>query len=399
MANTSLPKEQLFILLVLASINFCHIMDFMIMMPMAPQLMRSFSIGPQQFSLLVASYSIAAGFASFMGTFLVDHFDRKRVLLFCFTGFLIGTFGCGFAPTYSILLAARIFTGMLGGLIGSQVLSILADLVAPENRGKATGMVMTGFSAASVFGVPVGLYAAAEWNWKLPFFGIGFLGISIWILAFLVLPSVRKHIKEKSQRKNPVKTLTEILSFRSHQLALGFTVLVAFSHFTMIPFLSPYMVANVGFKEVQLSYIYMIGGLLTLFSGPYIGKLADRYGTARVFSILVVVAFIPQLAITNLPPVHIGVALIFTSLFFVFSGGRFVPSQALIIGAIQPAFRGGFMSLNSSVMQLASGLAAYMAGLVVVKNPNGQFENYNLIGYTTLFFSILTIILARKLKA
>lgn len=398
MTNSSLPKEQLPILLVLASINFCHIMDFMIMMPMAPQLMRSFSIGPQQFSLLVASYSIAAGFASFMGTFLVDHFDRKWVLLFCFTGFLIGTFACGFAPTYSFLLSARIFTGMLGGLIGSQVLSILADVVAPENRGKATGMVMTGFSAASVLGVPVGLYAAAEWNWKIPFFGIGFLGILIWTLAFLLLPSLRKHIHEKGQRKNPLKTLSEILSNRSHRLALMFTVLVAFSHFTMIPFLSPYMVANVGFKEVQLSYIYMIGGLLTLFSGPYIGKLADRYGAARIFSILVLFAFIPQLAITNLPPVHIWIALVFTSLFFIFSGGRFVPSQALIIGAIQPVYRGGFMSLNSSVMQLASGLAAYLAGFVVVKNTVGQFENYNLIGYTTVFFSLLTIWMAQKLK-
>lgn len=398
MTQPSLPREQLIVLLVLASINFTHIMDFMIMMPMAPQLMRAFTIGPKEFSILVASYSIAAGVASFLGTFLVDKFDRKRVLLFCYSGFLIGTFACGFAPTYSILLSARIFTGMLGGLIGSQVLSILADIVSVENRGKATGMVMTGFSAASVFGVPVGLYSAAEWNWTIPFFGIGVFGIAVWIVAFLVLPSVAHHVNQNGPRRSPVVILSEILSYKGHQLALMFTVLVAFSHFTMIPFLSPYMVANVGFEEVELSYIYMIGGFLTLFSGPYIGKMADRYGTVRVFSILVFIAFIPQLAITNMPPVSIFVALIFTSLFFVFSGGRFVPSQALIIGAIQPTMRGGFMSLNASVMQLASGLASFLAGLVVVKNAAGHFEHYNYLGYTTVLFSLLTIWMARRLK-
>lgn len=398
MNQPKLPKDQLIILLVLAAINFTHIMDFMIMMPMAPQLMRFFSIGPQQFSILVASYSIAAGLASFTGTFLVDHFDRKRVLMFCYTGFLIGTFACGLAPSYTFLLIARIFTGMLGGLIGSQVLSILADLVVAENRGKATGMVMTGFSAASVLGVPVGLYSASVWNWKVPFIGIGILGILVWLAAFFIVPNLTLHLQKDRIRKNPLVTLQEILSFRSHQLALIFTVLVAFSHFTMIPFLSPYMVANVGFKEVQLSYIYMIGGALTLFTGPYIGRLADRFGSARVFSILVLIALIPQLAITHLPAVSILIALFFTSLFFVFSGGRFVPSQALMIGAIQPAFRGGFMSLNASVMQLASGLAAFLAGLVVMKNAVGKFENYNLVGYSTLIFSILTIVLARKLK-
>lgn len=398
MNKDHLSRGQLIVLLVLAAINFTHIMDFMIMMPMAPQLMRAFDISAQQFSLLVASYSIAAGIASFAGTFLVDHFDRKKVLMFCYSGFLVGTFACGWAPGYSFLLSARIFTGMLGGLIGSQVLSILADIVEAENRGKATGMVMTGFSAASVMGVPVGLYAAAQWNWKIPFLGIGVLGLIVWLFAFFIVPSLTKHIQKEGVRRNPLQTLGEILSFKSHQLALGFTILVAFSHFTMIPFLSPYMVANVGFKEVQLSYIYMVGGFLTLFTGPYIGKLADRHGTVKVFSFLVLVALIPQLAITHLPPVPIIVALAFTSLFFVFSGGRFVPSQALMIGAIQPAYRGGFMSLNASVMQLASGLAAFLAGLVVMKNASGKFEHYNFIGYSTLIFSVLTILMARRLK-
>jgi predicted MFS family arabinose efflux permease len=190
----------------------------------------------------------------------------------------------------------------------------------------------------------------------------------------------------------------ELLAIKKHRIALLLTILVGFSHFTMIPFLSPYMIANVGFKESQLSYIYMIGGALTLFTGPYIGKLADQYGTVKVFSFLVVLAFIPQLAITNLPPVPVWVALFFTSLFFIFSGGRFVPSQSLTIGSVQSQYRGGFMSLNSSVMQLASGLAAFLAGMVVDKNAAGQLVNYEYLGYSTVIFSILTVFAARRIR-
>jgi len=374
-------------------------MDFMIMMPMAPQLMRVMHISPKQFSILVASYTIAAGIASFFGTFFVDRFDRKKVILICYTGFIIGTAICGLATNYHFLMIARILTGLLGGIIGSQVLSIVGDIIPAENRGKATGIIMTGFSAASVLGVPFGLLLATKFGWELPFFVIAIVGSIVLLAAIRILPSLTKHLDNQEPKRSPLELLKEILSYKKHRLALIFTVLVALSHFTIIPFLSPYMVANVGFEEIQLSYIYMLGGAVTIFSGPFIGKLADKYGLVRVYTILVLVALIPQLAITNMPAVSIWIALIFTSLFFIFSGGRFIPSQALTIGAVQPAIRGGFMSLNSSVMQLASGLAAFMAGLVVVKNEAGQLMHFDILGYSTLIFSLLTIYMARKLKA
>lgn len=395
--SNSLTKKQLGYLLLLASVNFTHIMDFMIMMPMAPQLMRVLQINPAQFSLLVASYTIAAGTASFLGTFFVDQFDRKKVLLFCYAGFCIGTLLCGMAGEYHLLFSARVFTGLMGGIIGSQVLSIVGDLVPVHHRGKATGMVMTGFSAASVLGVPVGLLCATKWGWEMPFFGIAVLGFMVWFLVFSVLPPIREHIASQS-RQSPVQLIREIWNVRSHRIALGFTILVAFSHFTMIPFLSPFMVANVGFEELELSYIYIIGGGLTLFTGPFIGRLADQYGTVRIFAIMIFMAFIPQYAITTMPPSPLWFALLFTSLFFIFSGGRFVPSQALTIGAVQPRMRGGFMSLNSSVMQMGSGLAAFMAGLVVSKTPEGRLVHYEILGYSTMAFSLLSVFVARKLK-
>ena len=397
--TSTITRPQYILLFVLAAINFTHIMDFMIMMPLGPQLMDKLQINPQQFSLLVASYSVSAGIASFIGTFVVDRFDRKKVLMLCYPGFCIGSIICGLSPDYSSLLSARILTGLLGGVIGSQVLSIVADVIPAQHRGKATGTVMTGFSVASVVGVPVGQYFGTKMGWEVPFFGIGLVGLAIWVAALIILPPVREHLKAGKTTRNPITALKKILSFRSHQLALIFTLLVTFSHFTIVPFLSPYMVSNVGFKQLDLSYIYIFGGTLTLFTGPYIGKLADQFGTVKVFSILVLVAFIPQIAITNMPPVPIWVALVATSMFFIFSGGRFVPSQSLTMSAIDPAYRGGFMSLNSSLMQMASGLAVFLAGLVVVKNDLDQLEHYNLLGYSTVIFSILTIFMARKLKS
>ena len=308
------------------------------MMPMAPQLMRVMQINPQQFSILVASYTIAAGVASFLGTFFVDKFDRKKVVLFCYTGFTIGTAICGLAPTYQFLLIARTLTGLLGGIIGSQVLSIVGDIISAENRGKAMGIVMTGFSAASVLGVPVGLFFATKYGWEIPFFVIAALGILVLGCGIVIIPSLTRHIVVDTEPQSPVRKLKQILSYKSHKLALLFTVLVVIS------------------------------------------------------------AFIPQIAITNMPAVSIATALFFTTLFFIFSGGRFVPSQALTIGAVEPSIRGGFMSLNSAVMQLASGLASFFAGLIVVKNASGQLEHYDIIGYTTLIFSAFTILIARKIK-
>ncbi len=385
------------LLLVLAAINFSHIMDFMILMPLAPQLMRKLAINPSQFSLLVASYSVAAGLASFAGTFFVDRFSRKIMLLSCYAGFIVGTLFCGLASDYTLLLTARIFTGLLGGIIGSQVLSIVADTFPPELRGRATGMVMSGFSAASVLGVPVGLYLGTLFGWQMPFFVIAGFGTLVYFSAFRILPKGIRHMVAGRENATRLRLLTEILSFPKHRLALLFTFLVAFSHFTMIPFLSPYMVANVGFKEMDLSYIYMAGGGITLFTGPYIGRLVDRFGAARVFTVLAAISFIPQFCISHMPPVSIWIALIFTSLFFIFSGGRFVPSQTLTLNSVEPRYRGGFMSLNSSLMQLSSGLAGFLAGKIIQKMPDGSLENYDIIGLSTIFFSLLTIGIALRI--
>jgi DHA1 family inner membrane transport protein len=389
--------QERWLLGILAAIQFTHIVDFMIMMPLGPQLMRLFSIQPQQFSLLVSAYTFSAGASGFLSAFFIDRFDRKSALRFLYIGFLVGTLACAMASTYPLLLAARVLTGMFGGILGALLLSIVGDAIPAERRGSAMGVVMAAFALASVFGVPLGLFLANLFSWHAPFLFL--VGVGIFIAAGIqwAMPSMRGHMTS-GPRPHPMSVLTRMATDRNQQLALLMVVLIMFGGFSVIPFISPYMVANVGFSEQQLTYIYLIGGGFTIFTSPLVGKLADKLGKAQVFSVFLVLSLIPIFLITHMPALPIPVALIVTSLFFITLNGRMIPSMALITSAVEPAHRGSFMSLQSSVQQLASGSAALVAGLIVSKGPDGQLLNYPLVGYLAMASSLLTLLVVKRLQ-
>lgn len=390
-------KERL-LLLTLAAINFTNIMDFMIMMPLGPQLMRLFNITPQQFGILVSCYTISAGISGFFTAFIVDKFDRKRFLQFLYVGFLVGTLACGLAPTFALLMAARIFTGIFGGVLGAIVLAIVGDVIPFERRGRAMGFIMAAFSVASVFGVPFGLWIATEFTWHAPFLFLAVLALPVQFCIYKFIPSLKKHVKA-SQQNTVWQTLRNITSNPNQRKAITFMMVVMFGHFSIIPFLSPYMVSNVGFTEHQLSYIYLFGGLCTIVSSPLIGKLSDTIGKQKVFTWFVSFSCIPILLITNMPHVDVWLALIATSAFFAISSGRFIPAQAMVTATVVPQNRGSFMSIVSSMQQLSAGLASYIAGVIIVKQPGGEMSNYNLVGFMSVTGALLTLLLVRRLRS
>jgi MFS transporter, DHA1 family, inner membrane transport protein len=389
-------KEKLLIL-ILALVNFTHIMDFMIMMPLGTFLMPLFNINPQEFSWIVSVYSISAGISGFIAAFFVDRFNRKNVLLFGYSGFILGTFGCALAPGYISLLLARTFAGAFGGLIGAQVLAIVGDTFPYEKRGTVMGAIMTAFSAASVIGVPAGLYFAAEYSWHSPFIAIVALGIIIIVLIFKYVPDMNSHKVEKKVREKPLMLINNILANRNLLTGLTLSVVMMLGHFVVIPFFAPYMSSNVGFTEHQISYIYLVGGILTIFTGPLIGKMADKTGKLKTLTIFLLLSLIPILIITHMQATPIYLALVITGLFFVFAGGRMIPGQAMLTSIAEPKLRGGFMGVNSSIQQLMAGFASLLAGAIIVKSPTGILMNYDLIGYIAVAFSILAIFVARKL--
>lgn len=390
-------KEKI-ILLLLASLNFTHILDFMIMMPLNNYLIPYFNISPQQFSYLVAAYTFSAGISGFFAAFFVDRFDRKRILLFGYIGFLIGSICCGIANSYLLLFSARIFAGMFGGLIGAQVLSIVADLIPYERRGFAMSWIMASFSVASVFGVPFGLFLANKINWHAPFLFVGILGILIIPIIMKVIPPMNKHIEEKTKRENPIELVKNILSDRNQVLALGLSACLMMGHFMIIPFLNPYMEFNMGFSKLtQTPLIYMIGGSLTLVSSPIIGRMADKFGKHKLFLIMVSLGLIPIALITNLPPIPFYLVLCITGFWFVVSSGRSIPAQAMISNVVKPEKRGSFMSFNSSIQQIFVGVASIIAGMIVVKGPNHKLMHYEITGYISIGIILLSTLFAKKL--
>jgi len=396
-------KERI-LLLVLSAALFTHIMDFMIVMPLGPQLMRLFDITPQQFSFLVSAYTFTAGASGFVAAFFIDRFDRKMSLLFVYFGFSIGTLACAFAPTYAVLLITRSIAGAFGGVLGALVLSIVSDAIPLERRAAGIGFVMASFSVASVFGVPFGLYLATLFSWHAPFLFLGGLGVVINVLIFFFVPVMKGHIRTGEDRIKPLEMIKTIFGRRNPVMGLLFTSILMFGHFTIIPFIAPYMVGNVGFTEQELTYIYLVGGGLTIFSSPMVGRLADRFGRLKIFTIFGFLVLLPIITITHLPQIPLWQALVVSGAFFIMANGRIVPSTTMVTSVIRPENRGSFMSIRASVQQISSGLAAMLAGFIIAEKPSEVIDgakaliNYDYVGYIAVFFSLIAILVARQLR-
>ena len=391
-----MTKEKI-LLLTLAVIQFSHITDFMILMPLGPQLMDSFNILPSQFALLVSTYTFSAGTSGFVGAFFIDRFDRKKAILTMAAGFALGTLACGFAQTYYSLLITRSITGLFGGVMGALILSIIGDAIPNERRASAMGMVMAAFSVASVIGVPAGLFLADLSDWHMPFIVLGGLALLTLIPMAIYIPSMTDHISSYEQKPSPIQIVRNVTSNKNQMLALLFGSVIMFSHFSVVPFISPYLTTNVGFSDSQIKYIYLIGGALTVFSSPFIGRMADKYGRSKIFTITVLAATAPIFFLTQIGETPIGLVLIITALFFVFGAGRMVPSTAMVSSSVKPQNRGSFMSFNASFRQLTNGVAAFFAGLIITIGEDRLYHNCDLVGYFAIAMGIVSIFISRKI--
>ena len=384
----------------LAGIQFTHIADFMIMMPLGPQFMRQFRIGPHQFGVLVSCYTFSAAIAGLLAALVVDRFDRKKLMLALYGGFGLITLLCGLVPGYTSLLVARSLAGAFGGVLSAMIFTLIGDLIPEHRRGRATGTVMAAFSIATIFGVPMGLYLANHFHtWRAPFIFLGALSLLILLVGQWVLPNVNQHVR--AQPHNWRETLTQIvmvLKHRNHQKAFAFMALMMFSGFTVIPFISIYLTTNAGLPESDLPYIYLAGGAATLFSSRLIGRLADHHGKPRVYRGVALCSLVPLYLMTHLAPVNLGWIIALLVLFFVFVSGRVIPGMAAVTSSAIPQYRGTFMSLNASVQQAASGLAALVGGFIVSRNASGMLVGYSYVGYVAIGATLIAMWLVGRLK-
>jgi DHA1 family inner membrane transport protein len=385
------------LLLLLAAVQFTHIMDFMIMMPLGPQLMRDLGITPRQFGGLISSFAITSGVVGLAFAPFTDRFDRRKLLLFCYAGFALATLACGLADDATTLLWARALCGAFGGVSGATIMAIVADVVPAERRARGMGIVMTAFSVAAALGVPFGLKLAQIWKWEAPFLVVAAVAAVVWTGLFRILPPVRGHLTGGEVRSG--RDFLELLRNRNAWVGLSLMVAVVFGHFTIIPYLSPYLVGNVGVPETSLLLVYLTGGLVTIFTGPFIGKMADRHGRFLVFSILVAGACVVIRLLTSSGPLPLWQSLLLAGFFFAFASGRFVPSQAVISLAVPPNRRGAYMSLVACSRDLASGITAAIGGRIIIEGPGGQLLHFEKLGWLAIGVSILSLWIFRQVKS
>lgn len=392
------PLHERWLIVVLAGVQFTHIMDFMVIMPLGPQLMRLWGISTHQFGLLVSAYTFSAALTALACAFYMDRFDRRRALLWLYAGFALSTLLCAFAPGYVTLLAARAVAGAFGGVTGATVYSIIGDVVPDSRRGSAMGALAISFPISSVAGVPIGLMLANWFNWRAPFLLLTLISALALAAAWKLVPPLAGHV-ERARAAHPLRQAIAVFSDANHRRALALVSVLIFGGFSVIPFIAPYMVANVGLAETDLPYLYFFGGLATVFTSRLIGRLSDRHGKREMFTLIAAISIVPLLITTNLPPVPVWVAICASVLFMVFVSGRFIPAMAIITGAAQPQLRGSFMSFNTALQQVALSLASVSSGLLIGTTASGALTRYWLVGIVSVVCVLTAIALARRVRA
>ena len=414
---------------VLAGIQFSHIVDFMVMMPLGPQIMEAFGISAAAFGLLVSSYTYTGAVSGLITASVIDRFDRRRYLLVVFSGFILASMACGLAQSYFWLVAARATAGAFGGIMGALIFTISADHIPYVRRGKASGVIMSAFSLSTVIGVPLSLTLATHWGWRMPFFAIGAVSLGLLYLAWREIPrKSRAHghgpaagvaaahgahdahtasgaavdsrgatVHHAAPPLEPalilrrLGPLRDVLRARHCQIAMGLSMLVLFSSFLLIPYITVHLVYDVGVRLEQIPLMYLFGGAASFFSARIIGRLADRYGKLKVYRRVALLSLIPLVWLPNMGASPLWLALICTTLFFVLVPGRMVAVSAAIVSAPPPSQRARFMAVNTAAQQLAMGSAAIIGGLLLTARPEGGFDGMVWVSLASLLATLLGI--------
>ncbi|MRW88049.1 MFS transporter [Pseudoduganella sp. FT26W] len=388
---------QKIVVAMLAFLQFAVILDFMIMSPLGAVIMPDLKIGPAQFGLVVSAYAFSAGVSGLLTAGFADRYDRKKLLLFFYTGFIVGTVWCGLAQSFESLLAARIFTGLFGGVIGSIVLAISTDLFPPQMRGRVMGLIQTAFAASQVLGIPAGIYLSNQWNWHVPFMAMAAFGLAGGLLVAWKMQPVNGHLG-KPQEHSAFMHLFHTLTEKRYLLAFAITALLTTGGFMLMPFSSAYIVNNMGIDLHHLPTVYLITGVCTIFIGPMIGRAADAFGKFRVFLFGTGLSIAMVLIYTHLGRVPLWMLVVVNTMMFVGIFSRMIPFQALSSTVPVQTQRGSYNAISASIQQLAGGLASVASGHIVTQAADGHLQHFDTVGYVVVGTSLVASFLVWRLQ-
>lgn len=390
-------KYEIFIITLLAILQFSVILDFMVLSPLGYILLPILNIQPSQFGLVVSAYAFSAGASGLLAAGFADRYDRKKILLFFYLGFIIGTALCAIAPSYNLLLAARIVTGLFGGVIGSISSAIITDLFTMQVRGRVMGFVQTAFAASQILGLPIGIILAQQFSWHSPFWMISGISIIIWVVIYRYLKPITEHLKIKSER-NPFEHLYKTISQPTYLRGFLATTLLATGGFMMMPFGSVFSTHNLKIAKENLPLLFGITGVFSIIFGPLIGKWSDKIGKFKTFTIGSFISITMVAIFTNLGPTPLTLVIFLNVILFVGISSRMISSSALLTAIPKPQDRGAFMSINAAVQQISGGIAASVAGMIVVQSKTGELQNYPRLGLVVIGSMVITMVLMYNLN-
>lgn len=384
---------QKFVIAILAFLQFTIILDFMIMSPLGAIMMPALHMSPAQFGTVVSAYAFSAGISGLLAAGFADRFDRKKLLLFFYVGFVLGTLFCALAPNYEALLLARVVTGLFGGVIGSIVFAITTDLFPLEMRGRVMGFIQTAFAASQVLGIPAGLYFSNEWGWHAPFLMIVAISSFVGVIIWYNLKPIDGHLHHHKVDHNPFRHLKQTVTNKQYLLAFSATALLSIGGFMLMPFGSAFAVHNLKISMDKLPLLYLITGIATIFVGPLAGKASDTFGKMKTFVFGSIVTIITVIIYTNMGESPIWMAVLIYTVMFIGIFSRMIPSQALMSAVPTPSTRGSFMSISASLQQIAGGIAAVVAGYIVVEGSSGEIVHFDTLGYIIVGSNIVCVVM------
>lgn len=390
-------RYQVFIIAALSLLQFTVILDFMVLNPLGEILISKMNINTQQFGLVVSAYAFSAGISGILAAGFADKFDRKKMLMVFYSGFTIGTFLCALAPNYHFLLAARIFTGLFGGVISAIGMAIVVDLFLPQVRGRVVGYMQMAFALSQILGMPVGWELANRFSWHAPFWIIGVLAAALGLAIMVYMKPITAHLTTKTER-NPFEHLVHTVSNRKYTLAFGTTVLLATGGYMLMPFGSTFSRHNMGLSASDITWLYVATGAVSLVASPIIGKLSDKLGRINVFYVATVLTCIMVLIFTRLHITPLYLAIIINGLMFAGVLGRIIPVQASLASLPSLQDRGAFMSINSSIQQMSGGIASLIAGMIVFKTSSGYLLHYDILGIVIVGAFTITLFMMNRLN-
>lgn len=391
-----LSKYQWLVVAILALTQFTVVLDFMVMSPLGDLLMKDLKVRPMEFGIVVSSYALAAGISGILTAGFADRFDRKKLLTFFYTGFILGTLFCGISRSYEQLVLARIFTGIFGGVMSSISMAIVADLFSIQQRGRVMGFMQMGFGLSQILGIPISLYIAAHYNWQMPFFLIVVLAIVMLLFIVFGLKPVNEHLKQANV-SSPFTHLLNTVKNRNYRIGFLATAFMSLGGYLMMPWGSAFAVNNVGISQKELPMLFMIVGVSTFLIMPLIGMLADKINKFQLFMVASLVMIAAVVVYVRLE--HSTFLILVLVNVFMMGGimARMVPSQALTSAVPEPHDRGAFMSINSSLQQIAGGIAAIIGGKIVWQaSPQSPLMNFEMLGWVVISVILINIFLTQR---